>query len=924
MSEWSSLRPGDFVVPRRAATRYGPWPGRVCRAAARGGGHVLLQFVDGLRAVPREDLERDYYLLDAPSLSSEAGARDARERLRARLLAAQLVCARETQPLFRLGLQPLPHQLWTASKFLELSGPRRALFFADEVGLGKTVTAGLIAHLLRNLPPPGRVERLAVVCPAPLVQQWADELKRLFQLEVQTPEPGSATADCVVLSIDRLAKLSLDDERWTVTLTPARQLIIFDEVHEARLGSRRQACIRRILAGPEPSNVLFLSATPFAGKLVDFLSLVGLLTPEKFSEALAACELRERWGPRPRLSPGDPARLLRALTGRGLPELMVRHRRREARDMRGNPVLAAREVRRQRVKLNRGERGLLRRLERYMVQHVPSPTKRHALRELAASSWAALRKGLLSRARAARRGGDLARADALDALLDAWPRGDNKLETLCSTLTAEDETLGEPLPGAYGIKVEALRPRFVIFVNLIETRRHLVRELNRRFALQGEPPLARGLGQQPERMAAALDAFRRGETRILVCTRLASRGLNLQGAILVNYDPPWNAAELDQRIGRVHRVGQARPVRIYNFGCRETLDGKVYDALTSAIGRRTQQHLAMQGLSPGDGADLKSDLADLLGHERGFRAWLRGLAFHRKESKDDGAALRRVDEAADLWADLSQLFRRCSGLDELRNLAPLQQLDAVEEKVSAFVRTLARIHDTPLIDHTDARGHRYIKTKPAAGALDHGLDRSAATSPLASLQDAALTFSGQDAALNASLEYLGIGSPRLLPLIASVAHPDFGGQVAAAGFTQPQFGVSAGAIVWFLLSTASPNDPARAMAVRVEAEVVLLRGRPAPAGLEHVPTSIGFHGLRDLNLSNWSSTPGLPDASGKQEDLAALESTALEQLHARLAAEQPPTDDAPAWYATAVASCVFENKSRVRRFWEKAQELLAT
>ena len=919
MSDWSSLKPGDVVVPRRATSPYGRWPGQVCRVVTRGGGHALLQLVDGFRQVSMGDLEQDFDRLAPPSLEPEAGTLDRRERLRARVLAAQLIAARETQPLFRLGLQPLPHQLWTAMKFLKQSGDRRALLLADEVGLGKTVTAGLIAHLLLTLPAPEGITRLAVVCPAPLVQQWADELQRIFQLEVQTPELGAATADCVVLSIDRLSGLDSEDERWKQIWSPARQLVIVDELHESRLGSSRLACIRRILSGPEPRNVLFLSATPFAGRVVDFLALVELLAPEAFLAALTESKLHGKWvtpqKERPELRPGDPGRLLAALARGGLPDLMVRHRRREARDLQGNPVLAGREVLRRRVKLGRGERALLRRLEHYLECHESNPAKKHALRELAASSWAALRAGLRSRSRTARRKGDLPRAEALDALLDQWPEGDSKLEALCKILTTEDVTLGEPQPGAYGFKLHAIRPRFVVFTNLIETRKFLETELNRRFVLHGEPRPARSLDHDHDRRQAALDAFGRGETRILVGTRLASRGLNLHGAaVLINYDPPWNPAELDQRIGRIHRVGQARPSRVYNLVCHETLDSAVYDTLTSAIGRRLEQHLA---LDPAASADLQADIADLLGEEKGFKAWLRGMALRRQRPKADtgrqDAALRRIDQAADLWRDLSRLFRRCSGLNELRHLAPLQELENIEDQVAAFVRTLARIHRVPLTDHTDARGQRYIKI----GAVAHTLGAPATTTeanPLTDLQGTALTFSGQAAALNSTLEYLGVGSPRLFSLLASVAHPNFGGRLAAAGFTLPQFGISTGAIVYFLVSAPSPADPARAMVVRVAAEVVVQHGRQPPEGIDHVVTSSAFPNLLDLEELPTQSASG-----NATEQLGDLIEAARERLTARLDSEMGKTP----WHATPVAVCAFENKSSFRRLWQGARDFLA-
>jgi len=195
--------------------------------------------------------------------------------------------------LGRLSVRPRPYQLVPLLMALRLETLR--LLVADDVGIGKTIEAGLIA---REFLDRGEVQRLAVLCPPHLCDQWQRELREKFHIDAVVVRSGTVSrlerslpaGDHHIFGFYRHIIVSLDyaksDRRRASFLTHCPDLVIVDEAHTcARPSGRsesqqmRHQLVREIAARPE-QNLLLLTATPHSGIEESFLSLLGLLKPD--------------------------------------------------------------------------------------------------------------------------------------------------------------------------------------------------------------------------------------------------------------------------------------------------------------------------------------------------------------------------------------------------------------------------------------------------------------------------------------------------------------------------------------------------------------------------------------------------------------------------------------------------------------------
>ncbi|MFC1805397.1 DEAD/DEAH box helicase [Planctomycetota bacterium] len=509
---------------------------------------------------------------------------------------------------------PLPHQIRVLSRAMSEGHVRYLL--ADEVGLGKTIEAGLI---LRELKLRGLVERTLVVVPRGLLTQWVSEMRTHFGEEFQLLIPSDFAAyrrftgddniwrvyDQVVCPLDSVKPLDgrrgwsheqlaqYNRERFEDLVAAGWDLVIVDEAH--RLGGSTEQIARyrlgRALADAVP-YLLLLSATPHQGKTDAFQRLVSLLDGEVFPDEESVT--RERVQP-----------------------YVIRTEKRHAIDSEGRPLFRPRRT--SLIAVSWEDRhGQQRALYEAVTEYVREGYNR-AVREkrayigflmilmqrLVTSSTRAIRSTLERRLEALRSPGeqlplfaglpedewaDMDGQEQVDVLLKS------RLQALASE-RAEVELLLEAArrteQAGCDAKAEALLEwlyrlqqeerdaelKALVFTEFISTQEMLQEYLSARgfrvACLNGTMSIDQRLRAQREFAADA---------RILVSTDAGGEGLNLQFAhVVINYDLPWNPMRLEQRIGRVDRIGQEHPVRAINLVLRDTVECRVQEVLEEKL-----------------------------------------------------------------------------------------------------------------------------------------------------------------------------------------------------------------------------------------------------------------------------------------------------------------------------------------------------
>ena len=468
-------------------------------------------------------------------------------------------------------LDLMPHQLEPALAILRGLGSR--LLLADEVGLGKTIQAGIVIAELRAR---GCADRVLVLTPAGLREQWAQELAARFGIDAEVADAATLrTRRCTLpvgvnpWAIARVAIASIDYvKRPEVLPAVAAQpwdVLVVDEAHGAAGDSDRRYSVAALAS--EAAFVLLLTATPHSGDREAFVSLSGLGSSKTLD------------------SDQDP--------------LLVFRRGRS--DIRAG---AARRIHTLRVRPSAAERRMHAVLMRYT-------SAIQAERDRAWLAAAVLHKRALSSA------WSLAQSikRRLDTLTRTLPDDPGEQLTLPlgdpdGELTAADEppawpaTLGlaDParetrllrellaaaeLAAQRETKVDALRRILrrsrepaIVFTEYRDTLLHVQHML-------GEPSAVLHGGLTRDERRAALNEFSRQQRRILLATDAAGEGLNLHHAcrVVINLELPWNPMRLEQRIGRVDRIGQPRVVHAWHLIAAGTGETQILSRLKGRIAR---------------------------------------------------------------------------------------------------------------------------------------------------------------------------------------------------------------------------------------------------------------------------------------------------------------------------------------------------
>ncbi len=657
------LQPNTRVI-HRAHPEYGFGLVRYVEEDAFGEVRLQVAFdhLDNLESVAPEQLE----VVGDPLADATVGRWGEIEAFR-RKLAVGLVIGENnlTGGFTKAAVQPLPHQAFMLDKVL--SAERFGHLLADDVGLGKTIEAGLIITCIIRREPP---QRIMIVCPAGLALQWQDEMEEHFGLNFSIMGENFdgkrlaswQTQSLIIAPLDRIKR---DDYRELLKQVGGFDLVVCDEAH--RLTARRQFLDNRLAKTanyrlfeflvesrliryvdnndhtPRSPRLLLLSATPHQGDDERFLHLLYLARPDLF----------------------DPSKRSEGqLTTSALMEALTRTPKSRAVDWDGRPIFKGHVTQTYDVRWTVEETEVSRLLTEYILKSLDFVRDSdrgtqlvvqlvmHTFHKIAASSWPALEATLQRRfdSLAGRvqklsellgngtedEGED---GEARDFALPAKAFFENEkglLETLLGRLRGLTKDSKWDCCAELLRQLEAVEPgvKVLVFTQYRATQLVLKERLEAMFP-GAEVEVVHGEVDAAGRRQARLRF--EGDSRFLVSTEAGGEGVNLQKAchVMVNYDLPWNPMRLQQRIGRLDRYGQQREVKVFNLRVPDSWDQQISTRILERLDV-IQQTMSLMG------AGLLEDYREMILGEIAEQIDVNQLF---KESRSGGeVSVDRVDE----------------------------------------------------------------------------------------------------------------------------------------------------------------------------------------------------------------------------------------------------------------------------------------
>jgi SNF2 family DNA or RNA helicase len=522
------------------------------------------------------------------------------------------------------GIRTLPHQVEAVYQHM-LPQPRLRFLLADDPGAGKTIMAGL---LIKELKLREAIERVLILCPAPLTIQWQDEMLRWFSEpfdiifaavdQQQLVNPWQRSSQ-VVASLDYAKQDDVRERVWQQQW----DLVIIDEAHKCSAYTKSQTgrsdepsetkryqLAKRLTV--QANHVVLLTATPHHGDEDRFAHFLRLLDPDLF--------------PEPHRVGRQAAAIRRNVFQLGTDcPWALRRLKEDLRDLNGRRLFPDRHAHTVSFCLNGDEYLLYKAVTNYINEFLPQQSgqrrssaalARTVLQRRLASSIRAIHESLKRRlqkqqglleelesmtlSQRARRlaalQGKLADAEqeeddlddaARDALVDEYTaaleldhlqREVAALKDLAEQARRVRElgtdsklaALKQCLSEAQFVELKDGRGKLLIFTEHRDTlnavRENMVKWGYSTCEIHG--------GLNPHERKRAQEEFR-STAQICIATEAAGEGINLQFChLMINYDMPWNPTRLEQRLGRIHRIGQERDVHVFNFVATDSEEGE--------------------------------------------------------------------------------------------------------------------------------------------------------------------------------------------------------------------------------------------------------------------------------------------------------------------------------------------------------------
>ena len=523
------------------------------------------------------------------------------------------------------AIEPLPHQI---SAVYEEMLPRLPLRYvlADDPGAGKTIMTGL---LLKELIIRGDLKRCMIVCPGNLAEQWQDELYQKFHLrfEILTNDRlESAVSGNVFTEINyciaRLDKLARNDELQEKLKITDWDLIVCDEAHKmsATVWGNEVHYTKRFQLGRLLSDItrhfLLLTATPHNGKEEDFQYFMSLIDPDRFegicrtsNQSIDVSDVMRRLVKEDLLkfdgTPLFPERLaytinydLSLLEGQlytavttyveeefNRADQLSNERRTSVgfaltilqRRLASSPEAIYQSLHRRRERLEQRlrEEQLGKRVAD-MDMAFDLPDNLDEMDDLPSEELEEAEARASDRVSAARTIEELRAEIETLRRLEAMANNvrmsgtDKKWEQLSSILQ-DDEKMFDP---------DGQREKLIIFTEHRDTLNYLAEKIRTLFGKDNAVVTIHGGMLRDERRKVETLFKQDKDVRIMIATDAAGEGINLQRAhLMVNYDLPWNPNRIEQRFGRIHRIGQTEVCHLWNLVSKETREGAVYQRL---------------------------------------------------------------------------------------------------------------------------------------------------------------------------------------------------------------------------------------------------------------------------------------------------------------------------------------------------------
>ncbi len=707
-----------------------------------------------------------------------------------RQMAARFLTTNKGGQLSNARTEILPHQIFTA--YTVVSSPRRRFMLADEVGLGKTIEAGMVWQALFQR---GYANRTLIITPAGLTRQWQEEFKDKFQADdfeifgrdftATNPRIWDLRARAIA-SLDRLKRkehkrILLENRPW--------DLIIFDEAHRlsakeyGRKTDRTQNYqLAEALRGYTDA-LLLLTGTPHSGDPDHsrFMNLVRLLEPKVDFSTLTDQPLFREPGAVP------------------YSKLILRTPKLWVTDAEGKVVFKGRMTHPLPFAMYPDEKEFYSAVEDYIrtgynsIEKIEDPMHKRAVgfilttfQKLNASSFQAIKAALEGRlARLGKKLEELPEEEEEDRderFQGELDERDVVLKTDREILKDEIKTLGKLLaiPVTREKKIDSLREllkkidtetpgaKVLIFTEYRRTQEFLKERLEKWYGertvvlINGDMELE-GKTPEAESKRRSQRVFREeSSVRFLVSTEAGGEGINLQFCyIVVNYDLPWNPMRYEQRVGRVYRYGQQKVVQIYNLRAKDTVEETVRSYFEQRLRVAAQALQQVTGENPEELiASLNWQLETEIDPDEIYKQALVDGTLNKQTKEEIQAAVKLAQEAFVIATQ--SLFKDASSYSfdsYQKSLASPVSLKDLEDFTLKFLSSERR--------QVQRKDGFYEFLTPEA-MKEYGLDERYRMA----------TFDRATAIRNSQADFLALGHPFIDAMLRRVGDYSFGGHNA--------------------------------------------------------------------------------------------------------------------------------------------------
>ncbi|MCU9600342.1 DEAD/DEAH box helicase [Pallidibacillus thermolactis] len=441
-------------------------------------------------------------------------------------------------PKFLPELKPLPHQIETAQRVIENMNGKAIL--ADEVGLGKTIEAGLILkeYMIRGL-----VKKVLILVPASLVSQWVWELNSKFHIPAIGYRKNYSWehTDVMVTSIDT-AKRSPHKE---TILELDYDFVIIDEAHKLKNHKTRNYEFAQNL---KKKFCLLLTATPIQNRIEEIFNLVSLLKPGHLGTYK---EFLEKYKNKHSVDDKHLKELIN--------KVMIRNRRQDTKI-----EWTKRKVETILIDLSKEERELYDAITKFKQEHNEILNNAFSILTLQREACSSKEAIFVT----------------LKNMLDKAENPSKNFQQFIQSMMELIQKIQVNSKAEKALElIQSINDKVIIFTEYRATQLYLQWYLKQH-----------GISSVPFR-----GGFRRGKkdwmkelfqnhAQVFIATEAGGEGINLQFCNhMINFDLPWNPMRLEQRIGRIHRLGQEKDVRIYNFATKNTVEEHILKLLYEKI-----------------------------------------------------------------------------------------------------------------------------------------------------------------------------------------------------------------------------------------------------------------------------------------------------------------------------------------------------